>query len=137
MCSCTPRLGHVCEASPLLFSDASPFRTLFPEFVTGIGADLVRWQTARTATTIYHETEPHHLQPYAEISQQAEDGREYFATALVSLFEAHEGMQSLIHGLQRSGLTWQIDTDVNTRAQFSEFGNLTNIEQTTFGPMGQ
>ncbi|TFK83965.1 hypothetical protein K466DRAFT_602413 [Polyporus arcularius HHB13444] len=30
-----------------------------------------------------------------------------------------------------------IDTDVNTRAQFSEFENLTNIEQTTFGPMVQ
>ncbi|KAI0705121.1 hypothetical protein C8T65DRAFT_740959 [Cerioporus squamosus] len=89
------------------------------QFITGIGDDLVRWQTSLTNTTMFHETEPQNLQPYAEISQQAEDGRGYFATSL------------------RPGLTWQIDTDVNTRAQFTQFGKLTNIEQMTFGPMGQ
>ena len=65
------------------------------EFVTGIapegdqGGGLVRWQTSRTATSIYHETEPENLQPFAEVADQAEDGKGYLATTIVSLSSFH------------------------------------------------
>ncbi|RDX42058.1 hypothetical protein OH76DRAFT_146300 [Lentinus brumalis] len=95
------------------------------EFVTGIrpqgdqGGGLVRWQSSRTATSIYHETEPENLQPYAEVAEQAEDGKLYLATTL------------------RPGLTWEISQDIH-RTQFTNFGNLSNTEDTmTFGPLGK
>ncbi|RDX47956.1 hypothetical protein OH76DRAFT_1405499 [Lentinus brumalis] len=95
------------------------------ELVTGIrpsgtqGGAAVRWQNNRTAQTLYHETEPETLQQYTEISEQAQDGRGYYAMAL------------------SPGLTWEIDTDVVCRHQFANTGNLTNTQQATFGPMGQ
>lgn len=86
--------------SSLIYRPVSPCRMLIAfdrfgtsawiEFVTGIrpegdqGGGLVRWQTSRTATTIYHETEPEYLQQFAEVAEQAEDGKGYLATLLVS-----------------------------------------------------
>ncbi|TFK92712.1 hypothetical protein K466DRAFT_581623 [Polyporus arcularius HHB13444] len=95
------------------------------EFITGIrplavgqGGAPVKWQNNRTAQTLYHETEPEILQQYTEVAEQAQDGRGYYAMAL------------------SPGLTWEIDTDLTCRPRFMNSGNLTNTQQTTFGPMG-
>ncbi|KAI0705087.1 hypothetical protein C8T65DRAFT_240266 [Cerioporus squamosus] len=105
--------------------DTQLYSDISSELVTGIrpsgsqGGAPVRWQSNSTTQSRYHETEPEILQQYTEISQQAEDGKGYYAMAL------------------SPGLTWEIDTDVNCRHQFANSGNLTNTQQTTFGPMGQ
>ncbi|RPD76749.1 hypothetical protein L226DRAFT_611194 [Lentinus tigrinus ALCF2SS1-7] len=100
------------------------YTELSSEFVTGIrpqgdqGGGLVSWQSSRTATSIYHQTEPEQPQPYAEVADQAEDGKGYLATTL------------------RPGLTWAISRD--TQHPFINFGNLSNAEDsTTSGPLGK
>ncbi|TFK80596.1 hypothetical protein K466DRAFT_636552 [Polyporus arcularius HHB13444] len=85
----------------------------------GQAGNPVSWSNTLTAQSLYHETQPELIQRYTESTQQAQDGRAYYAMAL------------------RPGLTWEIDTDVNCRLQFMNSGNLTNMQQGTSGPMGQ
>ncbi|RPD54725.1 hypothetical protein L226DRAFT_560384 [Lentinus tigrinus ALCF2SS1-7] len=105
--------------------DVQVYSDISSELVTGIrpsggnGGDPVSWQSNRTAQALYHETEPVTLRQYTEVSNQAQDGRGYYAMAL------------------SPSLTWEIDTDVNCRHQFLNSGNMTNTQVAAFGPMGK
>ncbi|RPD75338.1 DUF1793-domain-containing protein [Lentinus tigrinus ALCF2SS1-7] len=89
-----------------------------PDGNAGLHGDPVSWQSNSTAQTFYHETQPETLQQYSEYTQQAEDGRGYYAMAL------------------SANITSQIDTDSTCRHQFANFGEMTGVQSSTFGPMG-
>ena len=54
------------------------------EWVSGNRSSLVKWDNQNTGSSIYHEIELQDPQSFVEISDQAQDGKAYYAMASVS-----------------------------------------------------
>ena len=55
------------------------------EWVSGNRSSLVKWNNQITGSSVYHEIELQNPAAYTEISNQAQDGKAYYAMASVRL----------------------------------------------------
>ena len=55
-----------------------------PEWVSGDRSSVVRWSNTNTGKSVYHEIELQNPQQNAEIANQAQDGKAYYAMSTVS-----------------------------------------------------
>ncbi|KAJ8483511.1 hypothetical protein ONZ51_g4652 [Trametes cubensis] len=97
--------------------DVQVYSDISAEWLSGDRSSPVRWSQHSTEQSIYHEIDLQFPQQGVEINHQAQDGIAYYAMA------------------NRSGLTWQIDNDTNSRGQFHDHGVLTNTFTTAFAPI--
>ncbi|KAJ8483513.1 hypothetical protein ONZ51_g4651 [Trametes cubensis] len=97
--------------------DVQMYSDISAEWLSGDRSSPVRWSQHSTGRSIYHEIDLQFPQRGVEIRDQAQDGIAYYAMA------------------NRSGLTWQIDKNTNTRGQFHGHGVLTNTFTTAFAPI--
>ncbi|TBU41779.1 hypothetical protein BD309DRAFT_964560 [Dichomitus squalens] len=94
-----------------LYSDISA------EWLSGNRSSPVQWSNNNTGNTLFHEIELQQPQQDVEINHQAQDGKAYYAMPV------------------KTGVSWQIDTDQNTRSTFVSNGNLHNTASTAFAPI--
>ncbi|KAI0335019.1 hypothetical protein GY45DRAFT_1367055 [Cubamyces sp. BRFM 1775] len=87
------------------------------EWLSGDRSNLVHWSQQSTSNSIYHEIQLQSPQQGVEINHQAQDGVSYYGMAI------------------RPGMSWQIDIDGIARAQFHDYGALTNTSWAAIAPI--
>ncbi|KAI0829800.1 DUF1793-domain-containing protein [Trametes gibbosa] len=98
--------------------DVQVYSDISAEWLSGDRGSSVSWSQQTSSGSIYHEIQLMSPEQYVEEGdQQAQDGITYYAMA------------------NRQGLSWQIDTDVASRGQFSTHGSLTDTASTKFAPI--